>query len=159
MPRVVFGLAGPGGGVYSVAFSPDGKTLASGSGDETIKLWRIYTAVDEHFLAAIRSGSGTGAGDKGPSLPPALSAAVTFSEPSDDNVLAANEEGALEITLSNSGKGSAYGVEVTLRLVLSGAEGLSKGEPCSYSYRTSTRSSPPGVTPGVCVRLYSLRAM
>jgi WD40 repeat protein len=27
--------------VWSVAFSPDGKTLASGSYDNTIKLWRV----------------------------------------------------------------------------------------------------------------------
>ncbi|MFP4575509.1 MAG: WD40 repeat domain-containing protein, partial [Coleofasciculus sp.] len=34
---------GHGASVNSVSFSPDGKTLASGSGDNTIKLWDVQT--------------------------------------------------------------------------------------------------------------------
>ena len=34
-------LAGPGGPVYSVAYSPDSHTVAAGSGDEKVWLWNI----------------------------------------------------------------------------------------------------------------------
>ncbi|AVQ72720.1 hypothetical protein B5D77_16630 [Microcystis sp. MC19] len=34
-------LTGPSSGVYSVVYSPDGRYLASGSGDKTIKIWRV----------------------------------------------------------------------------------------------------------------------
>ena len=38
--REITTLTGHSSTVYSVAFSPDGRTLASGSWDDTIKIWR-----------------------------------------------------------------------------------------------------------------------
>src|ERR1700727_2112159 len=46
-PELRFTLKGHRGGVTSVAFSPDGKLLASGSADKTIKLWDVATGKKE----------------------------------------------------------------------------------------------------------------
>ncbi|MDE0427730.1 MAG: dockerin type I domain-containing protein [Candidatus Poribacteria bacterium] len=39
-------LTGHTSSVYSVAFSPDGQTIASGSGDNTIRFWDVNTATE-----------------------------------------------------------------------------------------------------------------
>ena len=36
--------------VWSVAFSPDGRFIASGSGDKTVKVWELETAQTVHTL-------------------------------------------------------------------------------------------------------------
>ena len=54
--REVALLTGHTGRVYSVTFSPDGRTLASGSGDKTIRLWDGVTGEHQRTLTGHTSG-------------------------------------------------------------------------------------------------------
>ncbi|HEY0323046.1 MAG TPA: protein kinase [Pyrinomonadaceae bacterium] len=49
-------LAGHTDGVMPIAFSPDGKTLASGSTDKTIKLWDVQTGALKQTLTGHSNG-------------------------------------------------------------------------------------------------------
>ena len=51
-------LTGHTGSVYSVSFSPDGRTLASGSDDGTIRLWDVVTGGHQRTLTGHNRGWG-----------------------------------------------------------------------------------------------------
>jgi hypothetical protein len=51
-----------------------------------------------------------------PSLPPYLKTSVTFSEPSGNLKLDANETGEITVKITNDGKGSAFGFEVESKI-------------------------------------------
>src|SRR5579872_4245298 len=55
-PRLRATLKGHMTTVFSVAFSPDGKTQASGSRDNTIKLWDVATGKEQATLQGHTGG-------------------------------------------------------------------------------------------------------
>ena len=86
------------GGHRSIDFSPDGKYLAT-CYNKTFRIYRTLFQVEEEVLA-----------QKAISRPPALSASVSFSEPSGNQFLDAMETGAITLTIKNKGDGSGKGL-------------------------------------------------
>ncbi len=63
-------LSGHANGVYTLAFSPDGKTLASGSMDQTVKLWNTATGQLRDTIVPGESGTSAGTSNEGSSSRP-----------------------------------------------------------------------------------------
>ncbi len=89
--------------VNSVAFSPDGKYLAVGCKDSYVYLYRTLFMVEEDVLA-----------HKTITLPPSLSAEISFEEPSGNQYLDALEKGNFIIKIINTGKGPGKGITVKI---------------------------------------------
>jgi WD40 repeat protein len=49
-PSESFATSGHAGSVLAVAYSPDGTTLASGSGDQTVRIWDVRSGTNLHTL-------------------------------------------------------------------------------------------------------------
>ena len=68
--KLLTSLQGHTDSVWSVAWSPDGKTLASGSRDQTVKLWeaatgKLLTTLQGHTGAGLQRGLESGWKDPG----------------------------------------------------------------------------------------------
>ncbi|HNQ44012.1 MAG TPA: hypothetical protein PKI59_06255, partial [Candidatus Cloacimonadota bacterium] len=127
-----------GGGVNSVSFSPDGKFLATGCGDKKARIFNIETgkvvfqqtqenevasvsfSPDGLYLAAndkiYRTLLGLKSIDAPPTIsrPPVLTASISLSEPSGNQILDALEKGNIRLKVANSGEGTAEGLTVKL---------------------------------------------
>jgi WD40 repeat protein len=79
-------LTGHADSVLSVAFSPDGQNLASGSYDETIKIWNLSTGELLHTLSGHLTSSGHSNGVW----------SVTFS-PQGNTLISGDENGVIKI--------------------------------------------------------------
>jgi WD40 repeat protein len=63
--RLLYTLGGHTGSIFALAFSPDGKTLASGSMDQTVKLWDPVSGQLRETIVPGETGTSLGMGGSG----------------------------------------------------------------------------------------------
>lgn len=100
--KCIYTLKGHSGTLTSICYSSDGKYLASSSNDGIIKIWEVK---DVRAVQHVRPK---------PKLPPQLEASQLIFTDNKNNIIDANERSKIGFQLKNTGKGSAYGVVISL---------------------------------------------
>ncbi len=91
-------LSGHTGGVTGLAFSPDGSTLASGSDDNTIRLWHPHTGQQKHLIVGGIGDKKNGQNKNGDNLNGAITC-IAFSP--DGKIIAAGSGRPRNIYIDN----------------------------------------------------------
>ncbi len=107
--------------VFGIAFSTDGTKLAASSDDHFVYMWNTKGI----------SGSRVELTTVVQTLPPFLVASATFTDNTADNLLQAGESGKVTLTIRNTGKGPALGVNARFTLI-EGSLGLFVGNPTYF---------------------------
>ncbi len=106
----------------NVSFSADGTKLTSGSDDKNVYVWNvtgISGSVQQYVYQSVQT------------LPPYLSSTALFSDANGDNLLSAGESGKITLTIKNTGKGPAQGVNAKFTIT-AGSLGMYVGMPSYY---------------------------
>ena len=137
--------------VWSATFSPDGAKVLTGSWDNTAKLWELPVHLRSE-LKTIYVPKSTLPPSK-PTLPPYL----TIENPEvlgigKNNILDGGETATITVTVKNSGKGNAYGLQPSLVGTIAGlsakAAAITSIEPGASAAITFSVTAPENLPAG-----------
>ncbi|GEM_PF-2594485 len=121
--QLITTLADAKDALFNVAFSRDGSKLTACSDDKNVYVWSLKGVAGAQTQTVSYETT--------TSLPPFLTATAVFSDADGNNVLSAGESGKITMTIKNTGKGPALGVNAKFSIT-AGSLGMFLGNPSYY---------------------------